>query len=283
MSRGDWKFFIPEDISDKQKDSISYLCEYYNVSREEAVELGTRKTGRKPNLPGSKTCKPVKDMTHEDIWSTKNRDSVKDIFDFYVDQGAWSTFRQTIRHQELVGLHKSIWNGISRDGIHIVEYGCGVAPFSTTFLEELNGISLDISLSDVEKSEHFIFGNWKLNKMIEDLSLENVNVHMKPIKHNELPKYDREIDFLIMFEVLEHVPSPISALSNLTEQMADRALYLENFKKHERKGNVDLGPDLSSAAEEREKYYDFLEEKFILAQGPSPRVGPNDTRLWIKR
>ena len=49
------------------------LCEYYKVTPEEADLLGTRKTGRKPNLPGSLTCDPVSGKTFEEIWERKPR------------------------------------------------------------------------------------------------------------------------------------------------------------------------------------------------------------------
>ena len=31
---------------------IQDLCDYYNVSNEDAIKLGTRDKGRKPSLPG---------------------------------------------------------------------------------------------------------------------------------------------------------------------------------------------------------------------------------------
>ena len=63
-----------------QFEWLNYLCEYYNVSEEEAIKLGTRANGRKPSLPGSKTCEPVSNMTMEDIWALKERKTEKDIF-----------------------------------------------------------------------------------------------------------------------------------------------------------------------------------------------------------
>ena len=49
------------------------LCDYYNVSIHDAIELGTRSSGRKPNLPGSQTCESVTNMTLEDIWDLSKR------------------------------------------------------------------------------------------------------------------------------------------------------------------------------------------------------------------
>lgn len=42
-------------------------------------------------------------------------------------------------------------------------------------------------------------------------------------------------------------------------------------------------PDLHSAALEREKYYDFHRDKFILAHGCQEKIAPNDMRVWSKK
>mgnify|MGYP003663312756 CR=1 FL=1 len=52
-----FKDFTEPNLSDSQW--YDYLCEYYDVSPDEALELGTRSDGRKPNLPGSRTCEPI--------------------------------------------------------------------------------------------------------------------------------------------------------------------------------------------------------------------------------
>ena len=44
------------------------LCEYYNVTPQQALELGTRKTGRRPFFPQSVTCQnPPQGLTFEEI------------------------------------------------------------------------------------------------------------------------------------------------------------------------------------------------------------------------
>jgi hypothetical protein len=261
-----------------------FLCEYYNVTPEQALQLGTRSSGRKPNLPGSKTCKPVKDMTFEDIWTLQSRFTPEDIFQFYLDQGAWSSFRQTVRHLELQEWHKTVLRAmISRSNIHFCEYGCGIAPYSTTILltcpKEYN---IDITISDVENCEHFLFGQWKLKKIIKDRGLKNVKLHVKPVGIRNLPKFDKPIDSLIVFEVLEHVLSPVETLNNIIQQMSPEALLLENFIKHERDDDDDLGPDLKSAADEREEFYKTVEDNFLLLSNNPVFADPDGTRIWRK-
>lgn len=42
------------------------LVEYYGVNIGQAIILGTRRKGRKPDLPGSRTCSPVSGMTFQE-------------------------------------------------------------------------------------------------------------------------------------------------------------------------------------------------------------------------
>ena len=182
---------------------IQDLCDYYNVSNEDAIKLGTRDKGRKPSLPGSKTCASVSNMTYEDIWDLKSRDTIDGIFEFYKDQGSWSAFRQVVRH----------------------------------------------------------------------LDLRSV-----PVKVDQLPVYHQKLDLVLVFEVLEHVPSPIACIKNIHEQMNVGGHLVENFINHE--DLEDDGPDLMSAKLERQQYYDFLKQNFTLLGGGSPEQYPNATRIW---
>ena len=264
-------------------DFLNDLCEYYKTTPENALELGTRSIGRRPDLPASPTTQAVTGKTFEDIWEIKKRESVQDIFDFYEDQGAWSAFRQVVRHKDLTQLHMSLLSQTVRPGTTFCEYGCGVAPFSNTLLSCIDDTSLPLTLciSDV-KSEHFRFGIWRLKKRIADRGLENVDLVPVEIKVNELPVYPKKIDTLFIFEVLEHVPSPLATLKNIEEQMNSGALLCENFILHEETHNHD-GPDLSSARSERGPYYGELVKKFNLVGGPEPFFRPNETRVWQKK
>ncbi len=255
-----------------------HICEYYDVDVLTAVALGTRKDGRKPALPQSETCNAVSGKTYEDIWNDSNRSTLEGVFNFYKDQGAWSTFRQMVRHQDMEKFHLSILNHLVKSGSHICEYGCGVAPFSASTLKNMpNTVSLDISLADVE-SEHLKFGRWRLDRIIGDKKL-NAEVKEYIIKPNELPKFNKKIDVAIVFEVFEHVPSPIETTNNLILQMNPGAYFIENFIYHDDDHAHD-GSDLQSAAAERSQYYALLEEKMDLFMGDSHRTHHNSTRVW---
>ena len=270
-----WKFSL-------NNDWCGDLCEYYDVDTETALQLGTRATGRKPSLPGSLTCDPVSNMTFEDIWASKPRKTVEEIFQFQRDMGAWSTFRQCVRHRDFTQLHTNVLSPFIKDGAHICEYGCGVAPFMKTLLNSMSHISpsIKISLSDVEGCEHLHFAKWRLGKQIEKNNL-NVELDVCPVAPNSLPNYSSKLDVVIIFEVLEHVFSPIETVQNLYEQMNDDAIFVENFIKHEDGEHGD--GDLETAAQERPIYYKFLQENFTLIGGSQEEVSPNETRIWRKK
>jgi len=270
------------------------LVDYFNVSPEQALELGTRKPNRKPDLPGSKTCEPVSGLTHEDIWEARERKTQEDIFSFYQEQGSWSCFRQVVRHadENLIRQHISATLPFLKAGFHFVEYGCGVAPYTITLLKFLAAnvpkIDLTISISDVE-CEHLRFAEWRIKRMIEEQGLVNIKFNVETILPNELPKYEKEINHFIIFEVLEHVPSPINAITNAYEQLAEDGTVVENFILHVDEEAEDDGPDLMSARLERTKYYEFLVEKFdFLKDGNLETTEhlkqfPNNTRTWKKK
>lgn len=272
----------------------THLCDYHNVTPEQALKLGTRAKGRKPDLPGSETCKKVTGMTFEDIWDSEKRDEIDQVFKFYKDQGAWSTFRQCVRHKDLENLHLSyfnflIQNNFINDNSHICEYGCGVAPFTTTFLKHIQPneeINLNLSLVDVD-CDHFDFANYRLNRIVNESNLSGlVSLNFEKVEPEKLPNFnDKKLDILFCFEVLEHVPSPTKVMENIINSMNPGAIYIENFIKHAFEEDEDSGPDLISARKEREAYYELVHENFTLlhpSEGES-KSNPSVTRIWQKK
>lgn len=275
-----WEFF-----NKNQKKWCDDLCDYYGVDEETALLLGTRSKGRKPSLPGSETCEPVTDMTYEDLWDLSPRETVEEILQFQRDTGAWSTFRQSVRHKDLTELHKNILFPFVRPSVHICEYGCGIAPFTKTLFNEIGAPNpnIKVSLTDVENCEHLNFAEWRLRKQIKEKGL-NIDLEVCPVNSKSLlPKYSSKLDVAIVFEVFEHIFSPLDVMNNLVEQMNDNAVLVENFIGD---GHLDGGAgasDLESAAEERDDYYKFLDDNFVLIAGPPEAQHPDATRIWRKK
>lgn len=264
-----------------KKNWYDDLCEYYEVTPQQALELGTRSDGRKPSLPGSRSTHPVAGMTFEQIWSLKDRKNEESVFQFYKDQGAWSSFRQVVRHKDMTKFHMNFMSSVVHDESAYCEYGCGVAPFTHTLLSNIpTDTRLTVYLSDVD-CEHFTFGIWRINRLVESRSLKNVKVKPVVIEPEKIPTYDGNLDTVIVFEVLEHVPSPMMVVKNMHDHLKTGGLFCENFIKHDH--HDDDGPDLRSAAQERQSYYKFLEENFEIVHGNPEKTHHNDTRIWKKR
>ena len=261
------------------------LSEYYNVSVDEAVLLGKRAPNRMPDLPPSRTTKALSGMTYEDIWKLKERKTEQDIFDFYKDQCAWSSFRQMNHHgsPQSIEFHLDILEQMIRPRTVLCEYGCGIAPFSHTLLTRLQDpdMYMTIFISDVD-SEHFHFAQWRLSKVIEEQKLINVSLYAIYIKPNELPSYPTSFDSLIAFEVLEHVQSPLDVFGNLNKHMRAGSFFCENFILHNPDQHDDES-DLENAKLERTPYYDMLDSDYRLVYGLDPTIASDGTRVWKKK
>ena len=162
-----------------------HLCDYYKVTPEQALELGTRSSGRKPSLPGSQTCEPVSGKTFEDIWDQKERKDEQSIFDFYKDQGAWSAFRQCVRHKDLEGLHMSYLR------------------FVTTFLKYLDeesskNLDVEITIVDVD-CEHLNFAKYRLNEIKKSKNMTNLKLNFETVEPKKLPTFNNKLDALFCF------------------------------------------------------------------------------------
>ena len=98
-----------------------------------------------------------------------------------------------------------------------------------------------------------------------------------------MPKYNSKLDVAIVFEVFEHIFSPLAVINNLFEQMNDDAVLVENFIDHDHAHDGPGASDLDSAAEEREEYYKFLFDNFTLIAGPTESTQSDATRIWRKK
>ena len=146
---------------EKQKPWYSDLCEYYNVDPAEAILLSERKTGRRPDFPGSATCEPLSGMNWEELWDCKPRETLQQKMEFYNEIGAWQSFRQCNYRKDFPFAY--FYNGFTRVGDHILEYGAGVCPFANAYLGATENSYYKYSFVEVE-CEHYRFGKWRLGK-----------------------------------------------------------------------------------------------------------------------
>ena len=244
------------------------LVDYYRVTPAQALELGTRRRGRRPDLPGSPTCPPVSGKTWEELWNAHPRDSEEAIFAFYREIGSWSAFRQVIRHR-----FRS-WGFVARhlptDGT-LVEFGCGIAPISHWIATHEPGRPRFFFLTDVP-SEHFTFGQHRLRGKAAFLAV--------PVRPGTLPELPR-CDVACILEVLEHVPDPVAVIRHVGAAIRPGGVLFEDFHRHDAESD---GPDLPSARTMRPEVYRHLGRHFAFEAGrPWDADDGGGTRRWRKR
>ena len=153
------------------------------------------------------------------------------------------------------------------------------------YLDPDSDPKLTITIADVD-CEHFNFAEYRLNKIKEDKGYKNIDFNFEIIEIDTLPTFNnQELDVLLCFEVLEHVPSPIAVINNIKDTMRPGGVYIENFIKHNDEDEDEDGPDLLTAKKERSGYYEIIGENFNLIY-PSLQESernPNCTRSWQKK
>ena len=217
------------------------LCEYYDVTPEEAIEMSTRKDGRKPSLPGSKTCEPVSEMTWEEIWDSKPRDTIEQKFEFYKDIGSWQSFRQCNYRKDFN--YGSLYKRFCTNESHVLEYGCGIAPMADFLANQIGDKhKLKFTLTEVP-SEHYEFAKWRLG--------------------------DEKFDFVCLMDVLEHLPNPYDVVENIYNHMNMGGYMLETWVNHPDGARAS---DLQEAEDQRPKTMNFLNANLQVISELSPTM-----------
>lgn len=232
------------------------LCEYYNVTPENAIALSERSSGRKPSFPGSPTCEPVSGKTWEELWHDKPRETIEQKIAFYKDIGAWQSFRQCNYRKDFP--YQQIYQNFCKPDASILEYGCGVAPMSS-FAAKAVGDNHQLKFTLVEvPSEHYEFGKWRLKKHAPKTSFDFIEI----THENLIPEFKTNFDLICMMDVLEHLPNPYDVMTNIIEHCNPNAILIETWVDH-----GDDGPgesDLEEAEAEREVTQNLISEKFTL-------------------
>lgn len=243
------------------------ICKYYNITKEEAYELSTRKKGRKPSLPGSKTCKPVSNMTFEEIWDMKPRKTSAQIFEFYKDIGSWSSIRQP-RYNANINkdlLLKYMFNyNQNKEVYNILEYGSGVGPITRCITDNYAN-KFHFTLVDVP-CECLHFARFRLN---ERGLKEKDDFNIVELEPNKFPDFDRKFDLITVCDVFEHCDAPYEALQNMLKYCHENTIFVENWVEHTDDGSNSTGCDLDR---DKEKTQNSIKENFTHIHGTSDRI-----------
>jgi ubiquinone/menaquinone biosynthesis C-methylase UbiE len=256
----------------KQNNRVWYedICKYYNLTKEQAHELSARKRGRKPSLPGSKTCQPVSNMTFEELWDMKPRENSEQIFEFYKDVGSWLAIRQpryNMNHNYNTLVQILNHYNPNKSNYNLLEYGSGVGPV-TRFITDNYKNSFHFTLADVP-SEPLHFARFRLT---ERGLKEKDNFNIIEIEPYKFPNFDRKFDLITVCDVFEHCDAPYEALQNMLKYCHKNTIFVETWVEHPDDG-PSTGCDLDR---DKEKTQKCIKENFKHVYG-------RGTRIWIKK
>ena len=244
------------------------LVEYYGVSKEDAIALGIRKTGRRPNLPGSKTCKPVSGKNFEELWDEKPRDTIQQKMDFYKDIGAWQVFRQC-NYRSTFDYGKLFFPYIKSKTTSLLEYGCGVAPLTNYIVENKETIGdikgMSFALVDVV-GEHLEFAKWRLKNKAPDVKFDFYEITAE----NPIPKFTNNFDIICIMDVLEHLPNPYDVMLNILGYLNNEAVMVMTWV--DKSGGKSGGPDLEESENERKITMKLICDNFDLLKNGSIQI-----------
>ena len=249
------------------------ICDYYQVTPIEAIELGTRSAGRRPNLPGSATTHAVTGKTFEEIWESNKRQTPSQILSFWQDMGAWATFRQVFYHR--ASSFKYLKSGV-HSGSHVCEYGAGAAPLSFWLVENIQKTPFSLTLVDVP-SEHLNFGGWRVQRRIRE-SGAPITLKVLEVQPEKLP-LEQFYDLVTILEVYEHLHNPLTVTTHICEHLRTGGLLWENYIAHDHPH----ASDLHVAQQERPLVFEYLRQHCELIEGADPDSAAGmkgGTRCW---
>jgi len=225
------------------------LCDYFNLSRTEGLKVAS--VDKWSPTPIHEYFNNLDDFSEENVMRGWGIDQYRALRNWYYH-----------RNDDFKWLIEGMAIEINDD---ILDYGCSTSFFSYYCMK--NNIKIKISLADVE-SPHFNF----CKVFYKDFAQEFIE-----IKPRLLP-LEKQYTKIILYDVLEHVPSPLKVCGHMNDHLIQGGRLLETFIQDVEFKNRS---NLRSAIEERESTFEFLSDHFNLVSGEKgSHPGP---RIWEKK
>jgi len=151
----------------------------------------------------------------------------------------------------------------------VCEYGCGVAPLTTSLVRFYPHLDLTITCADLP-TVLFHFARWRFR------ALPFVRtVIVDPADDAPL---EGEFDVVFCTEVLEHVPRPLALLRHLHARLAPRGILIFDYIRSQGRGLDTVG-----GLHDRLPALGFVREAFEVVQGSVPVDGTDVTPVVCRK
>ena len=140
-----------------------------------------------------------------------------------------------------------------RNNDSVLEYGCGLAPITTSLVNVGLKRGLDHTIADIRQINfHYAIRN-----------LGNLVSHFE-IKPNLIQDLPKKYNVIIMITVMEHLPNPLDTVKNLTKFLHTGGIFI--FDYHSDDDGAD-GQDTIEAIDQKKEVLDFIKQNYSLLQG----------------
>jgi len=279
-----------EEVSSYFQFSTKYHSSYY-------LKLAQRPCKSKPKLLMKEFPEPLcTKVSHLhssnvllcDSWNVVERNTGILQRLWYQQVGVWEIFRQTYYNSK--GHRHENGNTLCRfsDSLkskRLLEYGSGIAPFSTYVLTNCPKNINSVSIVDIP-AEHYFFALWSLRYKLDFFVGTSAELRGYEIIGEEqiiFPK--NSFDIIIVITVFEHLPNPFDVAQMLLKSLDIGGLIYEDFcapelrsgEKIENVSKDSSDPNLGIARTERGKTVALFQERCSLLFGNHDECSK---RLW---
>ena len=133
----------------------------------------------------------------------------------------------------------------------VLEYGCGLAPITTSLLNVGKRRNLDFTIADIRQL-NFHYAKYHLEPLVKTFEIE-------PNKVDDLPQ---TYNVIIMITVMEHLPNPLDTLKNLHKFLEPGGILFFDYHADDADGQ-----DTIEAVEQKKDVLDFIAANFSILKG----------------
>lgn len=140
-----------------------------------------------------------------------------------------------------------------RRGAKVLEYGCGIAPFTQSLIQYYGHKRLNFHCADIP-SFMFHYARWKLANKIFVKFIKIDPGDKTPLKDS--------YDIIFLTEVLEHLPYPLDTIKHLYEKLNKNGILVFDYIKSDAEGL-----DTAEGLKERRDVLEFIDKNFEVLEG----------------
>jgi len=135
----------------------------------------------------------------------------------------------------------------------VLEYGCGLAPITTSLLNVGTKRGLDLTIADIRQI-NFHYAIYNLGSLVSFFE----------IKPNVIEDFPKKYNVIIMITVMEHLPNPLDTIRNLTDFLAEGGILI--FDYHSDDDGAD-GQDTIESIDQKKEVLDFISLNYSMVDG----------------